>query len=144
MKNINNNAPVKCSKSILINARREKVWAVLTGINEWATWQKEISRPLLKGNLATGAIFTWRTGGVQITSTLHTLEAYSRFGWTGKTFGLFAIHNWILKEMGGQTEVAVEESMEGLLARLFKKAFNRNLEKGMHYWLEALKKACEQ
>jgi hypothetical protein len=36
MKSINNNAPVKCSKTITINASSEKVWAVMTNINDWA------------------------------------------------------------------------------------------------------------
>ena len=33
--------------------------------------------------------------------------------------------------------------MSGLLARLFKGAFNRNLAKGMAHWLDALKGAAE-
>jgi len=57
---------------------------------------------------------------------------------------MFAIHNWTLKEMNGQTEVIVDESMEGFLAVLFKKSFNRNLEKGMINWLTFLKQESER
>lgn len=144
MRSINNHAPVKCSKTITILADSKKVWSVLTNIGQWASWQTDISNPTLNGELKPGTTFDWKTGGAKIHSTLHTVEPYHHFGWTGKTFGLFAIHNWILTEMDGKTKVEVDESMEGLLARLFKKSFNNNLEKGMQKWLDLLKQECEK
>jgi uncharacterized protein YndB with AHSA1/START domain len=144
MKNINAQAPVKCNKSIKINANREKVWTVLTNIDQWAVWQKEITKPKLNGELKPNSTFDWKTRGAKIHSTLHTVEPFTRFGWTGNTFGMFAIHNWALAEANGQTEVSVEESMEGFFAKLLKKSFNKNLEKGMQNWLELLKMECEK
>ncbi|WP_286011410.1 hypothetical protein [Methylovulum psychrotolerans] len=38
--NIDGNAPVTCSKSLLINATPAQVWAVLTAINQWPDWQR--------------------------------------------------------------------------------------------------------
>lgn len=142
MKNINHNAAVTCSKSITIHANAAKVWGILTNINNWASWQTDISNAKLNGLLAPGSTFSWKTGGAKIQSTLHTVEPNTAFGWTGKTFGMFAIHNWTLTESNGQTTVTVDESMEGLLATLFKKSFNKNLEKGMQKWLELLKAEC--
>jgi uncharacterized protein YndB with AHSA1/START domain len=144
MKSINNNAPVKCSKTITINANSEKVWSIMTNINKWATWQTEIKNPKLNGELKPETTFDWKTGGAKIHSTLHTVEPYRQFGWTGKTFGIFAIHNWRLTEINGQTTVSVDESMEGFFAKLLKKSFNKNLEKGMQIWLDLLKKECEK
>ncbi len=144
MQNINSDAPVKCSKAITINAPAEKVWSVITRINNWADWQTDISQPKLDGAIKPGATFNWKTGGAKIHSTLHTVEPFKNFGWTGKTFGMLAIHNWTLEERGGQTTVSVEESMEGLLARLLKKSFNKNLEAGMQNWLRLLKATCEK
>ena len=144
MKTINQNAPVKCSKSISIKASPEKVWAVMTNIDQWATWQSDISKPKLNGALAVNTTFDWKTGGVNIHSTLHTVEPFSRFGWTGKTMGMFAIHNWTLSEKNGQTLVVVDESMQGFLAGLLKKSFNKNLARDMQHWLDLLKKECEQ
>jgi uncharacterized protein YndB with AHSA1/START domain len=143
MKAINNNAPVKCSKSITIQASSEKVWSIITNINDWARWQSDITNPNLKGDLKPGSTFDWKTGGASIHSTLHTVEPSKNFGWTGKTFGMYAIHNWQLSESNGQTIVTVDESMEGFLAGLLKKSFNKNLEKGMQKWLELLKSECE-
>lgn len=143
MKSINYNAPVKCSKSININASASKVWSVLTNINQWPAWQKKISNSKIDGELQSETTFTWKTGGATIHSTLHTVNANSEFGWTGKTFGMYAIHNWLLIDNDGNTTVEVQESMEGLLARLFKTSFNKNLAEGMQYWLECLKQTCE-
>jgi uncharacterized protein YndB with AHSA1/START domain len=144
MTSINNNAPVKCSKTITINADSKKVWSVLTNIDNWATWQTDISKPKLNGELKPETTFDWKTGGAKIHSTLHTVNPNSQFGWTGKTFGMFAIHNWTLTETNGKTIVEVNESMQGFLAELFKKSFNKNLETGMQKWLDLLKKECEK
>lgn len=144
MKSINNNAPVKCSKTITINANSEKVWAIMTNINNWANWQTEISNPKLNGELKPETTFDWKTGGAKIHSTLHTVEPLKNFGWTGKTFGMFAIHNWKLTEKNGQTTVSVDESMEGFFAKILKKSFNKSLEKGMQNWLDLLKQECEK
>ena len=143
MKNINNNAPVKCSKTITINASSEKVWAVISNIDNWANWQTDISNPKLNGELKAGTTFDWKTGGATIHSTLHTVEPFKNLGWTGKALGAFAIHNWTLMETKGQTKVFVEESMEGFLAGLFKKSFNKNLENQMQKWLDLLNQECE-
>ena len=144
MKSINNDAPVKCSKSITINASTVKVWTILTDINNWSTWQTDITKPTLNGELKPGTTFDWNTGGARIHSTLHTVEPFNNFGWSGKTLGMLAIHNWTITETTGQTKISVDESMEGFLANLFKKLFNKNLEKGMQNWLNLLKKECEK
>ncbi len=144
MKSINIKAPVKCNKTITIQASTQKVWAVITNINNWASWQTDINKATLHGELKSATTFNWKTGGVNIHSNLHTVEPYKSFGWTGKTFGMFAVHNWTLTETNGHTKVSVEESMEGFLAMVFKKSFNKSLEKGMQNWLDLLKKECEK
>jgi uncharacterized protein YndB with AHSA1/START domain len=144
MRSINNIAPVKCSKTITINAGSEKVWEVMTNINHWPNWQTDIHKSKLNGELKADTTFDWKSGGVKIHSKIHTVEPCKYFGWTGKTFGLFAIHNWTITESEEQSIVSVEESMEGFLAKLFKKSFNRNLEKAMLNWLDLLKKECER
>lgn len=144
MKSINKNAPVKSCKSITINTRSEKVWNVLTDINHWVNWQTEIPKSKLNGKLAPNTTFDWKSGGVKIHSSIHTVAPFKQFGWTGKAFGMFAIHNWTLTEKDGKTNVCVEESMEGFLACLFKNSFNKNLEKGMQNWLHLLKQECEK
>jgi uncharacterized protein YndB with AHSA1/START domain len=140
----NPNAPVKVSKSIVINARPDRLWALLTDINHWADWQTDITKPQLNGPLQPGSTFDWKTGGAAIHSTLHTVEPNKQFGWTGKTFGMYAIHNWTLTEVQGGTKVTVDETMAGFLAGLLKTSFNKNLATGMQRWLELLKTESEK
>jgi hypothetical protein len=142
--NISNNAPVRCSKTVLINSNIEKVWSTITNIDNWTTWQKDISSAKLNGELKPTTTFDWKANGLKIHSILHAVVPYKYFGWSGKIFGVFAVHNWTITEKKGQAEVKVEESMQGFLAVFFKKYFNKNLEKGMLVWLDLLKKECEK
>lgn len=75
--------------------------------------------------------------------TIYTVEPFKYFSWTGKVFGRFSVHNWVLMETSGQPIVTAEESMEGFLAGLLRKPLTRNLEKGMHNRLVLLKQECE-
>ena len=131
MININQNAPVKCQKKIIINAHTVEVWKVLTDINKWTHWQSDIKLARMNGPLKEGTTFEWTSGGLKIRSTIQAVQPYSIFGWTGKALGLYAIHNWHIIELNSQTEVTVEESMEGFLAGLFKKMLNKNLDKSL-------------
>jgi uncharacterized protein YndB with AHSA1/START domain len=61
MKSINNNAPVKCSKTVTVNASIEKVWAILTDIDNWKSWQTDISKSTLNGDLKPETTFDWKS-----------------------------------------------------------------------------------
>lgn len=144
MVKINERAPVTCSKQIVIKADKAKVWEVLTNIEQWPSWQTDISRTKLNGPLQENITFNWTSGGANISSTLHTIDEERILGWTGKSMGIFAIHNWIISEVEAGTLVQVEESMEGILASIFKGALHKSLETGMVNWLSFLKAECEQ
>ncbi len=144
MKSINEKAPVKCRKEVTINAPVDKVWRLLTSIDNWPNWNPEVSFAKSSGPLVPGTTFDWKTGGTKIHSTLHTVNEAIEFGWTGKVMGIFAIHNWTFERKGHFTKVVVEESMEGLMASLLRGSFNKTLEKGMMAWLEAMQQACER
>lgn len=144
MKSINQNAPVKCSKTISINTSPENVWNTLTNIDLWSNWQSDITKPKLKGELKSNSTFVWTSGGATIHSTLQAVDPLNQLAWTGKTLGIFAIHIWTLTKSNNQTQVAVDESMEGFLVKLFKNFFNKNLDKSLQTWLNLLKKECEK
>lgn len=141
---INQSAPVIQVKEIVINATPEKVWALLTNIEHWGEWNPRIKKPTLKEELNVGTIFTWKTNGSKIKSKIHTFSENKVLGWTGKTFGAQAIHNWYLESTENGTSVKVEESMEGWIIGLMKKKMNEILENDMVFWLEQLKMACEK
>ena len=144
MQTIINNVPVKCSKTITINANAERVWKILTNIDNWANWQSDIKSTKLNGELKPMTTFKWKSGGANILSTLQTVELNKKLGWTGKSLGILAIHSWTLAEQNGKTIVSVDEKMQGFLAGLFKKPLNKKLESGMQKWLDLLKIECEK
>ena len=117
---INQDAPVKSHGEIVIEASTDKVWQILTKINDWPSWQSEVTESNLNEVLKEGAEFKWKAGGLSFTSQIHTVEQKTRFGWTGKTFGASAIHNWFFKVEGGNTVIRVEESLQGVFPRLLK------------------------
>jgi uncharacterized protein YndB with AHSA1/START domain len=141
---INQDAPVKSHSEIVINAPIEKVWQILTTINDWPNWQTEVTESNLKEGLKEGVEFTWKAGGLTFTSQIHTLEPKIKFGWTGKTIGASAIHNWFFRSEGQKTTVFVEESLQGVFPTLFKGYFQKNLDKGVQKNLTDLKTASEK
>lgn len=141
---INQEAPVVQSEEIIINAKPEKVWKVLTDIEKWSSWNSNIKDPKLKEAPSVGASFTWKTNGSKIKSKIHTYDQNESLGWEGKTFGAKAIHNWYLEPTNNGTKVIVEESMEGWIIALMKKKMNSTLEKDITFWLKQLKFECEK
>lgn len=140
---VNPQAPVFQEAKIQIQVSPEKVWSVLTQINNWPNWNSKITRSEISEKPAVGVKFRWTVNGAKIKSVLHTVETNKTFGWSGVTFGGSAIHNWYLESKNGGTQVSVEESMEGWLVALFKSKMNHDLKKDMVFWLEQLKHECE-
>ena len=142
--NINTKAPIIDKQKIIINASTVTVWSILTEINNWPNWQSAVKKANLKTSLKEGAKFIWNTGGVKLRSTIHTCEPFQSFGWTGKTIGAFAVHNWRFESVKDGTIVFVEESLQGFFPSIFKKRFKRNLNEGMSKNLRELKEASEK
>lgn len=143
-KPINEKAPVKARNQIEINAPINSVWNILTEIDNWANWQKAVTKTVVNGEIIEGTTFDWKAGGLSFKSQIHTSEPTTRFGWTGKTIGTSAIHNWIFEDKGKSTLVTVEESLDGFLPKLFKNFFQKTLDEGILKSLEELKSISEK
>ena len=141
---VNAAAPVQTQQTIRINAPSDKVWALLTAVNHWADWQKDISHPRMSGAFQAGNSFDWESGGLNIHSTVGVAEPLRRIVWSGPAFGSFAIHTWTLTEYNGTTEVQVRESMEGWLVSLATPVFQQGLDTSIASWLSALKQSAER
>jgi uncharacterized protein YndB with AHSA1/START domain len=141
---INEKAPAVSRQKIFIQAPVEKVWLVLTSIPQWPAWQAAVKKATLKGPVAEGTEFIWKAGGLNFHSKIHTCDPYHSFGWTGKTVGAQAIHNWTFQSRENGVLVSVEESLQGFFVSLLRKRFQQSLEEGMIKNLEELKAACEK
>lgn len=141
---INENAPVKSKNQIEIHAPIDTVWHILTDIKNWPNWQKAVTEATLDEKIEVGTTFKWKAGGLYFKSKIHTAKRNTAFGWTGTTIGANAIHNWtFIKKDDNTTIVIVEESLQGVFPKLFKKYFQDNLEKGVLTNLMELKDASE-
>ncbi|MBB6272477.1 putative membrane protein [Pedobacter cryoconitis] len=141
---IHTDAPVINQLQITIDAPVETVWKVFADVDNWSQWQKEIPESKINGPFKTGASFDWKTHGLTIHSTFHTVNTNSEIGWSGPALGSFAIHNWHFIRQGNHTVVKVEESMEGWLVWLLKDNFQTVNRGSLIYWLNALKIASEK
>jgi uncharacterized membrane protein len=75
---IDENAPVRASSEILILAPIDKVWKLLSAIDDWPKWQSTISSARTSGSLQPGTEFIWISGGTKIKSRLAVVYGISK------------------------------------------------------------------
>jgi len=141
---INRRAPVTGSRQIGIAAPPALAWDVLTAIERWPSWNSDVKTAAIEGAVREGTKFRWKSGPGTITSTIHDVEPPSRIAWTGKTFGIRAIHVHTLEGRDGETVVRTEESYDGLVARIFKGPLKKTLDRALRDGLERLKLETER
>jgi len=98
----------------------------------------------MDGGVAEGSVFRWKSGAATITSTLEHVEAPRRVAWSGKAFGLNAIHVYALEARDGLTLVHTEESYDGLVARVFRSRLQKTLDDALEGGLQHLKVEAER
>ena len=103
MKEINKNSPVYLIETVLIHAMPEQVWRVMTGVNNWPDWQKNITKAALETSLVPGNAFNMTNSGDVIKGTFHTVQPYRHFSWESHYKDLSVTHNWTLIQQEGQT-----------------------------------------
>ena len=127
-----------------IAASPEAVWDLLADVRGWPRWNPDVKEVSLEGEVAEGTVFRWKAGPGTITSTLRVVDRPRALGWTGRTLGINAIHVWRFEEHGTTTLVSMEESFEGLIARLFRRRLQRQLDATTQAGLENLKAVAER
>jgi uncharacterized protein YndB with AHSA1/START domain len=127
-----------------VGADPEVVWEVLTAIEDWPSWNPDVTSASLEGELTEGSRFRWRAGRATIISTLQRVERPCLISWTGKTVGLRAIHVYRLEAHGAGTLVSTAESWEGPVALAFRKRMRATLSKAVEAGLGYLKAEAER
>jgi hypothetical protein len=135
----NRQAPVFGASEIEIAAEPDAVWDVLTDFERWTTWNPDVKAMSIEGDVAPGTNFKWKAGPASITSTIQRVERPWLIAWTGKTFGMSAIHVYRLDARDGGTVVHTEESFEGWLARLLRGQMRKTLQNSLDSGLRHLK-----
>jgi uncharacterized protein YndB with AHSA1/START domain len=141
---IDRNAPAVGAAEIEIAADAETVWEVLTDVSGWPRWNPDVKSVALEGEVAEGTEFRWKTGSGTITSRFQRLDRPRLAAWTGRVFGIDAIHVWHLEPRNGATFVRTEESFGGRLAGLLRRPLRKTLAKALDSGTHALKAEAER
>lgn len=137
---INENASIRDRQSIIINAPIDRVWSLLTDIDNWPNWNKEIKSASCT-TVAEGASFDWHIRHTSFVSTFQAVKEPTLLSWLGKSKLMKSIFVWNLEASDQQTIVTVEESIEGFVIPIFNN--HSKLHDILVDWLNALKKKAE-
>jgi uncharacterized protein YndB with AHSA1/START domain len=141
---INRNAPATAEGETQIEADPQTVFAVISAIDRWPTWNPDVRSVTLQGPVQPGTVFRWKAGPSSLTSTLQVVDPPHEIAWTGTTMGIRAVHRFWFQPRDGGTLARSEESWEGLLASLLKGYSRRTLDKGIRSVLAHLKTEAER
>ena len=131
------------ASEIEIAAEPDAVWDVLTDFQGWPAWNPDVKSMFIRGDVAPGTQFEWKSGPVSITSTIERVARPRLIAWTGKTFGTSAIHVYRLDARDAGTVVYTEESFDGWLARLLRGRMRKTLQDTLDSGLHRLKARAE-
>jgi hypothetical protein len=147
---IDGDAPVLARHEIAIQAAVETIWQVHIAVNEWPTWQPDITEARLDGDFVPGASFGWTSSGLSVTSTIYDVSAPSgevspraRTLWGGTAQGITGIHEWTFRDMTQGVLVATNESFAGASVEGDPSTMQDMLDTSLVSWLLRLKVAAE-
>lgn len=141
---IDETAPVIVRLSTAIDAPLERVWALHTDIDAWASWNADVDQAELDGPLLPGSSFHWKTHGLDITSTVREIIPGERVVWGGPAAYIEGVHVWTFEQTGGQVTVRTEESWSGAPVDADATVLGPALHDSLTAWLAALKARAEQ
>lgn len=126
-----------------IDAPPGLVWHILTNIRTWPNWHPDVNKVQVSGQPGPGTRFRWSAGGARINSRIEEFVPTDSLVWSGRTFGLRAVHAWQVSVTPTGVRVRTEEQMTGILARLFPRFVQRALRASLERALAALKLEAE-
>ncbi|KPV60534.1 hypothetical protein QJ48_05055 [Paenibacillus sp. A3] len=129
--------------SIEINAPQETVWRIQTGIDQWPTWQKNVSEARLSGPIAVGSTFQWETHGLPVVSTIREVDPMRRIVWGGPAQGIEGVHVWTITPTPNGVVVHTTESWDGPPVAADPEGMRAALTSSLNAWLADLKTAAE-
>jgi uncharacterized protein YndB with AHSA1/START domain len=118
-------------QEVIISSPVEKVFQILSDVNNWPAWHSGVTKAQINGPAKPGAGFKWKAGGLNINSRLHTVNEPSEIGWTGRIWWIKAVHNWSLSYENHETKVIVKESLKGLGSSLMQKSLAEGMRKNL-------------
>ncbi|WP_200961703.1 SRPBCC family protein [Paenibacillus sp. Soil724D2] len=140
---VDRNAQVIVDLSIEINAPQETVWRIQTGIDQWPTWQKNVSQARLSAPITVGTTFQWETHGLSIVSTIREVDPLRRIVWGGPVQGIEGVHVWTITPTLEGVVVYTTESWDGPPVAADPDGMRAALTSSLEAWLADLKTTAE-
>jgi hypothetical protein len=147
---IDGDAPVLARHEIAVQAPLETIWPLHIAVNEWPTWQPDITEARLDGGFVPGASFDWTSSGLGVTSTIYDVSPptgdvspRARTLWGGTAQGITGIHEWTFTDMTQGVLVATNESFAGAPVDGDPSTMQDILDSSLVSWLLHLKAAAE-
>jgi Polyketide cyclase / dehydrase and lipid transport len=140
---IDGDAPVIARHEINVQAPLDQVWQLHVGVNDWPTWQPDITLARLAGPFEPGSSFDWTSSGFSITSNIYDVDPRARTLWGGTAQGITGIHEWTFREMTKGVIVATNESFAGAPVDGDPATMQSILDTSLVSWLLHLKSAAE-
>jgi uncharacterized protein YndB with AHSA1/START domain len=106
---INRNAPATAEGELRIGANPRTVFAVISAIDQWPSWNPDVRSVELSGPVRPGTVFRWKAGPSVLTSTLHVVDPPHEIAWTGTTMGIRAVHVFRFQATDGGGSLARSE-----------------------------------
>lgn len=137
-------APVRESSEIAVDAPPDVVWDTLTDFRSWPGWMPGVKSVEIDEAPRVGTRFEWKAGPGRIRSEIVEFDPLRSVAWTGRTFGVNAVHVWRTEAQGEATSVLTEESWAGPLARVLRGWAAKTVKKAIDDGLAALKAESER
>jgi len=135
-------AAVYVRNELHMSAPAERVWAWLVRAELWPSWYPNARNVRIeqgpRPDLALGTRFRWWTFGVPIESTVEEFAANERIAWSARGLGVRAYHGWLIEKSAGGCHVVMEETQNGILARLGALLLPHRMHHYHQIWLEEL------
>ena len=130
-----------------IEASPESVWSVLIQADEWETYYEGASNLKLRdntdGRLTENAVFSWKTMGLDFTSTIQEFEAPYRLSWESDKKSIRGYHAWLIIPTEKGCQLITSEAQHGFMTLLQKVFVPNKLERLHDEWLAQIKHKSE-
>lgn len=140
---IDRTAPVVVRQEMLIDAPVELLWRLHTDVNRWTEWRSDVDSASLASAFAPGEVFHWRTGGLEVESTIEAVDPLRRTAWGGPAAGITGIHVWTFTPSSEGVHVVTEESWAGEPIEADVAKAQSMLETAISTWLHELRQATQ-
>ena len=128
---------------ILIDAPLGDVWSLHTDVNNWTSWQTDISEAHIDGVMAPGNSFDWTSYNFPVRSTIYEMADRERVLWGGTAGGITGVHEWLFAETPEGVRVSTTESFSGDPVNADRDAMQKMLDSSLVAWLAHMKARAE-